>query len=42
VALFKILKGNKENLPSTSTEGWVYVTEDTADMHIFTTANNRI
>lgn len=42
MALFKILKGNKENLPSTSTEGWVYVTQDTADMHIFTSASTKI
>ena len=42
MALFKILKGDKANLPSTSTEGWVYVTQDTADMHIFTANDTRI
>jgi hypothetical protein len=41
VALFKFLKGNSANLPSTSTAGWVYVTEDTHDMYIFKTDSEK-
>ena len=41
MALFKFLKGNYANLPSTSTAGWVYVTEDTHDMYIFKTNTER-
>lgn len=42
VALLKFLKGNANALPSTSKEGWIYVTQDTADMYIFKTDTERI
>jgi hypothetical protein len=34
VALFKILKGNVENLPATKHEGYMYITEDTGDIYV--------
>ena len=37
MALFKFLKGDSSRLPTSSTAGWVYVTEDTHDMYIFKT-----
>lgn len=42
VALLKFLKGNASSLPNTSKEGWIYVTQDTADMYIFKTDSERI
>ena len=42
MALFKILKGQNANLPTSSKEGWIYVTEDTGDMHIFISDTNKI
>jgi hypothetical protein len=36
VALFKILKGNKSNLPETKTEGYMYITRDTGDIYVDT------
>ena len=34
MALFKILKGSASNLPTTFHEGWMYITEDTGDIHV--------
>jgi hypothetical protein len=42
VALFRILKGQNQHLPTTSTEGWMYITEDTGDIHLFTSTTNRL
>ena len=42
MALLKFLKGNASSLPNISKEGWIYVTQDTADMHIFKTDSERI
>ena len=42
MALFKILKGEKERLPSSSKEGWIYITEDSKDMYIFVSDSERI
>jgi hypothetical protein len=41
VALFKILKGNEAALPTTKTEGYVYVTEDTHKMYIDKSSTER-
>ena len=43
MALFKILKGNKENLSETSiTEGWMYITQDTGDTFVDVSASDRM
>ncbi len=42
MALFRILKGENQNLPTTSNEGWMYITEDTGDIHLFTSTTNRL
>jgi hypothetical protein len=42
VALFKILKGNKGNLPTTKTEGWMYITQDTGDTFVDVSTSNRM
>ena len=34
MALFKILKGNEANLPSTMTDGWAYFCTDTSNFFI--------
>lgn len=41
MALFKIFKGNKENLPKTITPGFLYITEDTGDIYIDTSIGAR-
>lgn len=42
MALFKILKGQKADLPATKHEGYAYVTADEHKMYIDITAENRI
>lgn len=42
MALFKILKGNKKNLPSEKTAGYMYITEDTGDIYVDVSASSRI
>lgn len=42
MALFKILKGNKQDLPSTKTEGYAYITKDEHKMYIDTSSTERI
>lgn len=39
MALFKILKGEKANLPLTYNEGWCYVTTDTHKLYIDSSSN---
>lgn len=42
MALFKINKGNKMNLPLAKTEGYMYVTEDVGDIYVDVSSNKRI
>lgn len=42
MALFKILKGNKANLPETKTAGYMYITEDTGDIFVDISTDSRI
>ena len=41
MALFKIFKGNKANLPKAITPGFLYITEDTGDIYIDTSTSTR-
>ena len=42
MALFKINKGNKMNLPLIKTEGYMYITEDVGDIYVDVSSNKRI
>lgn len=43
MALFKILKGNESNLPSTKTDGWAYFCTDTSNFFIdYADADNNL
>ena len=42
MALFKILKGNKLDLPLLKTTGYMYITEDTGDMYVDISSSERI
>jgi hypothetical protein len=42
VALFKILKGSKIDLPSKITEGYMYITKDTGDIYVDLSTDKRI
>ena len=42
MALFKINKGNKMNLPLAKTEGYMYITEDVGDIYLDVSSNKRI
>lgn len=42
MALFKIAKGTKANLPSTKTEGQMYVTTDEPAIYVDTDSNTRL
>ena len=41
MALFKILRGNEANLPSTKTDGYAYFTQDTNNFYIDTSSSER-
>ena len=42
MALFKINRGSKANLPETKTEGYMYITEDVGDIYVDLSSNERI
>ena len=42
MALFKILKGNESALPSTITEGYMYITKDTGNIYVDISDTERI
>jgi hypothetical protein len=42
VALFKINRGSKANLPEAKTEGWMYITEDVGEIYVDLSATERI
>lgn len=42
MALFKILKGTKANLPATKTEGQMYITTDDPGIYVDTNSSTRI
>ena len=42
MALFKIFKGNVENLPLEKHEGYAYFTEDTKELYIDINNNTRV
>jgi hypothetical protein len=42
VALFKINRGSKKNLPETKTEGYMYITDDIGDIYVDISSTERI
>ena len=42
MALFKILKGNENNLPTTKTPGYMYITEDQGNIFVDLSTTERI
>ena len=42
MALFKINRGSKKNLPPQKTEGYMYITEDVGDIYVDISSTERI
>lgn len=42
MALFKILRGSIKNLPTTKTEGYMYITEDVGDIYVDMSNSERV